>query len=77
MARTATMTVWNVNLGLAIHIKTPNYKNIVVDLGSGEFSPIKKLMYSTIHYLVITHPHYDHISDILNFPANVNFRITA
>ena len=70
MARTATMTVWNVNLGLAIHIKTPNYKNIVVDLGSGEFSPIKKLMYSTIHYLVITHPHYDHISDILNLPYN-------
>ena len=68
MARIATMKVWNVNLGLAIHVKTPNQKNIVIDLGSGDFSPIKKLMFSTIHYMVVTHPHSDHISDILNLP---------
>ena len=70
MARIATMKVWNVSLGLAIHVKTPNQKNIVIDLGSGDFSPIKKLMFSTIHYMVVTHPHYDHISDILNLPYN-------
>ena len=44
MAEDAVMTVWNVELGLAVHIKTPNNKYIVVDLGSNQdFSPLKKL----------------------------------
>ncbi len=73
MARLAKMTVWDVNLGLAIHIQTPNFKNIVIDLGNGSYkniSPIKKFLFNTIHYMVVTHPHFDHISDILNLPYN-------
>lgn len=31
MTRLATMQVWNVELGLAIHIKAPNGKYIVID----------------------------------------------
>lgn len=75
MARTATMTVWDVQLGLAIHVKAPNDKYIVIDLGtgtleSGNSSPLRKRMQDYIAYMIITHPHLDHISDILNFDTN-------
>lgn len=65
MARTAIMKVWNVELGLAVHIKTPNNKFIVIDLGSrANLSPISKLYCKNVGYMVITHPHHDHFSDI-------------
>ena len=72
MARTATMKVWNVELGLAVHIKSPNSKNIVIDLGTGKnnSSPLQKLCWESIHYMIITHPHLDHISDIESFGMN-------
>jgi competence protein ComEC len=75
MAKIATMTVWNVQLGLAIHVKAPNGKYIVIDLGtgtqeSGNASPLKKRKYDNIAYMVITHPHLDHIDDILQFDEN-------
>ena len=46
MARLATMTVWDVQLGLAIHVKAPNGKYIIIDLGTGTYesgntSPLK------------------------------------
>lgn len=72
MARLAEMTVYNVQMGLAIHVKAPNGKYIVIDLGTGKAedgndSPIKKLRWANVGYMVITHPHMDHISDILSF----------
>lgn len=75
MARIATMTIWNVQLGLAIHVKAPNGKYIIIDLGtgtqeSGNESPLKKRKYDNITYMVITHPHLDHIDDILQFDDN-------
>lgn len=75
MARLAIMTVWDVQLGLAIHVKAPNGKYIVIDLGtgtpeSGNSSPLRKRMWDNIAYMIITHPHLDHISDILNFDTN-------
>lgn len=75
MAKIATMTVWNVQLGLAIHVKAPNGKYIVIDLGtgtqeSGNESPLRKRRYDAIAYMVITHPHLDHIDDILQFDEN-------
>lgn len=72
MAKQATMTVWDVQLGLAIHVKAPNGKYIVIDLGTGTYntSPLRKRMWDNIAYMVITHPHLDHISDILNFDIN-------
>lgn len=76
MARQAVMTVYNVQLGLAVHIKAPNGKYIIIDLGtgaqgSGNESPLLKRLYDDIGYLIITHPHLDHIDDILNFDRNV------
>ncbi len=72
MARLATMTVWNVQLGLAVHVKAPNGKYIVIDLGTGydNESPLSKLKGKNITYMVITHPHLDHIDDILHFDDN-------
>lgn len=75
MAKQAIMKVWNVQLGLAIHIKAPNGKYLVIDLGTGNWesgntSPLSMLRYKDIHYMIITHPHLDHIDDILQFDKN-------
>ena len=75
MTRQATMTVWDVQLGLAIHVKAPNGKYIIIDLGTGTYesgntSPLKKRRYDNIAYMILTHPHLDHIDDILNFDLN-------
>lgn len=75
MAKLAIMKVWDVQLGLAIHIKAPNGKYLVVDMGTGNWesgntSPLSTLRYKDIHYMIITHPHLDHIDDILNFDDN-------
>ncbi len=75
MARQATMTVWDVQLGLAVHVEAPNGKYIVIDLGTGTYesgnsSPLKKRLHDNIAYMILTHPHLDHIDDILNFDLN-------
>ena len=75
MARQAVMRVYDVQLGLAVHIKAPNGKYIIIDLGtgaqgSGNESPLLKRLYDDIGYMIITHPHLDHIDDILNFDKN-------
>ena len=65
MAKQAIMKVWNVELGLAVHIKAPNGKYIVIDLGAtNDFSPLLTLRNKEVGYMVITHPHKDHIDDI-------------
>ncbi len=67
MAKTALMKIWNVELGLAVHIKAPNGRYIVIDLGStSKISPLKSLKWNDVGYMVITHPHLDHFSDIDN-----------
>ena len=67
MRTNAIMTVWNVELGLAVHVEAPNERYIVIDLGSRQgFSPLKRLEGCDVGYMVITHPHLDHISDISN-----------
>ena len=60
--------VWDVENGAAIYAKTPNGKNVVIDCGaSNDFSPSKYLKDSLsvrIDFLVISHPHRDHIEDL-------------
>ena len=76
MAPALEFTFWDVQHGNATHIKTPNGRNIIVDLGDGEdpfgitrFSPLAKLSddrFTGIDKLIITHPHRDHLDDIDN-----------
>ena len=65
-------------MGMQSYIKSPNGKHIVVDLGTGSFSDSKDDFSPLMHlktkwsvynldYVIITHPHKDHIDDILNF----------
>jgi competence protein ComEC len=74
------LDIWNVEHGNAISILTPNNNCVVQDLGTNknveghnEFSPIWHLNenYRVDHIdaLIITHPHRDHIDDILNFKS--------
>ncbi|MFD1735407.1 ComEC/Rec2 family competence protein [Bacillus salitolerans] len=67
---------WDVNHGHATYIRSPNGRHIVIDLGNGElfgnekFSPLLHLKnhygVEQLDYCIITHPHLDHIDDILN-----------
>ena len=67
------LIVWNVQHGSAAYIQTPNGKHIAIDLGAGDaFSPLQHLWQNGIRKLdnvTITHPHMDHIDDILSFDA--------
>ena len=60
--------VWDVENGTAIYAETPNGKNVVIDCGaSDDFSPAEYLKDSlavSIDFLVISHPHRDHIKDL-------------
>ena len=70
------LVVWDVQHGNAIYMRTPNSLNVMFDIGTGsyangaEFSPLGHLKnhwgVNSLHYLVISHPHADHISDIRN-----------
>lgn len=74
---TLEIIFWDVQHGNATYIKTPNGTHIVQDLGIGsygtnrkEFSPLlhlrRKYGIDRLDYLIITHPHKDHIADIMN-----------
>ena len=69
---TLRFITWNVQHGSAALIQTPNGKLIAIDLGAGEeFSPLgyikHELGMNQLDEVIITHPHMDHIEDILNF----------
>lgn len=65
---TLRIVIHNVGHGQAIHAFTPAGETIVIDLGcSSDFSPLEWLSKyrKTIDKLIITHPHGDHIDEIL------------
>lgn len=77
MNGTARLVFWDVQHGHATYIQAPNGKHIVVDLGIGswddknnQFSPLLHLKNNygvrQLDYVIISHPHLDHIDDILN-----------
>ena len=60
--------IHDIGHGQAVHAFTPNNQTIVIDLGCSDwFSPLKWLRKytETIDSLIITHPHVDHIDEIL------------
>ncbi len=65
-------TLWDVEHGISIWIRTPNDHNHWFDLGkTSEFSPSTYVAQQhgvkEIDYLVISHPDKDHIEDLPNF----------
>lgn len=79
MAMTLEAVFWDVQHGHSTYLKSPNGRHIVVDLGVGaysgkaDFSPLlhlkNKYSVKQLDYVIITHPHVDHIDDIFNFNA--------
>lgn len=74
------LVIWDVQHGSAAYLRTPSGKHIVVDLGAGNYSEsdeaFSPLMHLRDNYgikqldqVIITHPHTDHIDDIMNFDA--------
>jgi len=74
------LIIWDVQHGSAAYLKTPAGKHIVIDLGTGDcsngnegFSPLKylknKFGINQLDDVIITHPHTDHIDDIINFDS--------
>ena len=66
---TLRMIVWNVKRGNAISLHLPNGKTVMIDCGnSDDCSPAnilnKRFGISKLAWLVITHPHSDHMSDL-------------
>jgi len=69
---------WDVKHEHSTYVQSPNDRHVAIDLGTGShgefnyehFSPInhlnKKYNVKRLDYLIITHPHRDHINDILN-----------
>lgn len=72
------LVIWDVQHGSSAYLKTPAGKHIVIDLGTGDysennatFSPLlhlkNKYKIQRLDQVIITHPHTDHIDDIMNF----------
>lgn len=87
MSTELQIKIWDVEHGHGVYINTPTGKHIVIDLGTGSysdgdtFSPLLHLKnnygVNKIDYLILTHPHMDHIDDIVNLdevrPKSVSF----
>ena len=70
------MTVFNVERGLCIFVRSPNGYGVLIDCGKGEkFSPVKWIVENvksdltqhngySLAWLIVTHPHDDHVEDI-------------
>ena len=69
--------VFNVRRGLCVFIRTPNNYGILIDCGSSDdFSPIQFIKrclppcnpwgFYPLSAFILTHPHSDHISDLIN-----------
>jgi beta-lactamase superfamily II metal-dependent hydrolase len=72
--------IWDVQHGNAVYVRTPNNRHMVFDLGVGDysgnnqlFSPLRELRAKyaahSLDFVMVTHPHRDHIDDILNFDS--------
>ena len=75
---TLRFITWDVEHGSAGYVRTPNGRHIAMDLGARRatdtgFSPLahlhNKWSVKQLDAAIISHPHLDHIEDILNFDA--------
>lgn len=74
MTAPALIDIWDVEHEVCIHLVTPNKKHVLIDCDSSQdFSPSiylnEDLKIDKLYYVILSHPHEDHIRDI----ENVNF----
>lgn len=74
------VTVWNIEHGSSIFAQTPNGRKVFLDCGSSdEFSPAKEvnpnIEKKKLDFLVITHPHQDHITDLSNMDNRFKIKV--
>lgn len=70
--------IWKVEHGSAAYIHTPNARKVLLDAGqSDDFSPSEHLYQiwniRTVDYLVVSHPHSDHIQDLPTLKNIISF----
>ena len=73
---TLQLTMWNVaSTAVQSTYNTPNGKDIAIDLGADDnFSPLEthtRIADILLDHVTITHPHMDHIDDILNLDSGI------
>lgn len=67
--------IWDVDHGASVSVKTPNQQVLMLDCAANPysgFSPIQRTQryWGPIDLLIVSHPHIDHISDIVNIKQN-------
>jgi beta-lactamase superfamily II metal-dependent hydrolase len=68
--------IWDVNHGNCSVVKLPNGKVVMIDCASNPLTGFSPILYtkaywnlSQLDYLIISHPHMDHIRDIVNIES--------
>lgn len=73
------LRLWDVKRGTAIWADAAD-KDVVIDMGSSGFSPLEHLSdrhgVRKINYMVVTHPHQDHIEDVVRY-EDLNLRVST
>lgn len=73
------LEVHDVGSGAYLYVQTPSGKKVVVDCGSCDYSPSEEInptfKRKAVDYLIISHPHKDHISDILRLDDKFNVKL--
>lgn len=64
------LRLWDVKRGSAIWADAAD-KDVVIDMGASDFSPLEHISnrygVNEINFMVVTHPHRDHIEDVLRY----------
>lgn len=73
------LRLWDVKRGTAIWADAAD-KDVFIDMGASDFSPLKHLSdrygVREINYMIVTHPHQDHIEDIVRY-ENLDLRVST
>lgn len=76
------LRVWDVKRGTAIWADAAS-KDVVIDMGASDFSPLEHISgrrhgVKEVDYMVVTHPHRDHIEDVLRYEnGNLDLRVST
>lgn len=64
------LRLWDVKRGTAIWADAGD-KDVVIDMGASDFSPLEHVSarhsVREINYMIVTHPHQDHIEDVVRY----------